>query len=247
MKRLIFCVIVVAIFSGCQKTEGGGGTAKIRGKVFIVDFLNDQSLIPDTIPALEEDIYIKYGTHDIIDDKSITNQNGEYGFDYLRTGNYSIIAYSKVDDGSGKDSAIVKTVEISGKKSTATVENIYLYKAKSGYASITGRLFVKDYNATMQAKTPEDNYYCGGEDVYIQKEGSSDILKKEVTSFDGTFVFSRLAKGKYTIFAYSKDTVPMAGSSKIEFSTIPLPSKLSCTIDSNGQQLVIIPNLIIIK
>jgi len=246
MKRMIFCVIVVAIFSGCQKTEGGGGTSKIRGKVFVIDFLNDQALIPDTISALEEDVYIKYGSHDIIDDKNTTNQNGEYGFDYLRTGTYSIIAYSKSENGSGKDSAIVKTIKISGKKSTANVENIYLYKAKTGYASITGRLFAKDYNATMQPKSPEDNYYSGGEDVYIQKEGSSDIIKKEVTSFDGTFVFSRLAKGKYIVFSYSKDTVPMAGSSKIEFSTIPVPSKFTCTIDSNGQQLIV-PNLIIIK
>lgn len=246
MKRFIFCAIVGAVFSSCQKTEGGGGTAKIRGKVYVIDFFNDQSLIPDTIPALEEDVYIKYGSHDIIDDKNTTNQNGEYGFDYLRTGTYSIIAYSKNENGSGEDSAIVKTIKISGKKSTATVENIYLYKAKTGYASITGRLFAKDYNSTMVPKSPVDNYYSGGEDVYIQKEGSSDIIKKEVTSYDGTFVFSRLSKGKYTVYSYSKDTVPMAGSSKIEFSAIPIPSMVSCTIDSNGQQLNI-PNLIIIK
>ena len=239
MKRLLFFVIVAIVAAGCKKTEGEGGSARIKGKVFVIDFKDDLALKPDTIIASEEDIYIVYGSNDIINDKCTTNDKGEYGFDFLRPGNYSIIAFTKQPEQSGHDSSIVKKVNISGKKSTVEVEDIYINKMKSGYATISGRLFIKDYNALLQPKTPEDSYYAGGEDVYVQKVGSTEILKKETTCYDGTFTFKRLSRGTYKVYAYSKDTIPMSGGKATDFSTIPIPSSISCTIDSIGQQKTI--------
>jgi hypothetical protein len=246
MRQLLFLVVVAIATFGCKKIEGDGGAAKIRGKVYVIDFKDDYSLLPDTMLALEEDIYIKYGSNDVIDDKNTTNQNGEYGFNYLRTGNYSIIAYGKNPEKNGEDTAIVKTIKISSKKGTANVENIYLYKSKTGYASITGHVYAKDYNATMQPKTPEDNYYSGGEDVYLQKVGSTVVLDKQKTSEDGMFVFSHLSKGQYKVYAYSKDTVLMSGSNGNDYSTKPQPSIINCQIETIGQQLQV-SNIVIIK
>jgi len=245
MKRLLLFVIVVISFFGCKKTEGDGGVASVRGHVFVIDFKDDFATKPDTMIASEEDIYIVYGSNEIISDKSTTNETGEYGFDYLRKGNYSIIAYSKIPE-SDVDTSIVKRIKITDKKATVQVENIYLYKAKTGYATITGRLFVKDYNTSMVPKTPVDNYYSGGEDVYLQKDGSSNVLKKEKTSYDGTYVFNRLSRGTYKIYAYSKDTVSLAGGNGNDFSSVPVPSVITCIIDSIGQQKIL-KDLVIIK
>lgn len=239
MKQILFFLVLAIVVVGCKKTEGDGGSANIKGKVYVVDFKDDLALKPDTMLASEEDIYIVYGSNEIINDKSTTNDKGEYGFEYLRPGNYSIIAYSKLPEMKGADTSIVKTVKISDKKATVTVDDIYINKASTGYATISGKLFVKDYNATLKPKTPEDNYYSGGEDIYIQKVGYTDVLKKETTSYDGSFRFKRLSKGTYKIFAYSKDTLPMVGGNGNDFSTVPIPSIVTCTIDSIGQQKII--------
>ena len=246
MKRLLLFSIVAISFLGCKKTEGDGGAASVRGHVFVIDFKDDFATKPDTMIASEEDIYIVYGSNEIISDKSTTNESGEYGFDYLRKGNYSIIAYSKIPE-TDVDTSIVKKIKITDKKATVQVENIYLYKAKTGYATITGRLWVEDYNTSMVPKTPVDHYFCGGENVYIQKVGSVDVLDKETTGLDGYFMFKRLSKGTYKIYAWSKSTTSMGGGNGNDFSSVPIASVITCSIDSIGQQKILSDTLKIIK
>ena len=72
-----------------------------------------------------------------------------------------------------------------------------------GTSEIKGKVYAFDYNAELTVLRSE--YYAPEEDVYIiygDDEIYSDDFK---THFDGSYHFQYLRKGKYTIFAYSKD------------------------------------------
>jgi len=58
-------------------------------------------------------------------------------------------------------------------------------------------------------------YYAPEEDVYIIY-GDDDIYSERTrTNYDGSFIFRNLQKGKYKIFAYSKNLVIPAGTEPI--------------------------------
>ncbi len=74
-----------------------------------------------------------------------------------------------------------------------------------GTSEIVGKLVKINYpdnNLTMI-----DTIVASGEDVYIIY-GENEFYDDDIeTHFDGTFQFKYLNKGKYTVFAYSKDTL----------------------------------------
>lgn len=252
MRHLVFACLCGLLFSACTKTEGEGGAAKVRGKVYIVGYKDDYATTLDTALACDEDVYITYGGNTVIDDKATTNDAGEYGFDYLRPGDYTITTYTYDSIHGNFKMPLVYNINIKGKKDTYTLPDIYIYKefkerkTLKGTAFIYGKVYVKDYNAAMEPKSPVDEYYGGGEDVYLKKIGEPTIIDKVETNYDGEFVFEKVLAGNYEVYVYSKDTVPMAGSSKIEFSTIPLPSKVNCTVLSNSDT-VKVSDIIMIK
>jgi hypothetical protein len=73
-----------------------------------------------------------------------------------------------------------------------------------GQATIEGKVFVLDYNAEMTNKLGE--YYGSDIEVFIIY-GDDKVYSDDFdTHYDGTYVFNHLRAGKYTVFAYSKDT-----------------------------------------
>ena len=100
---LIICAIAFG-FTACEKQSGEGGTSVIEGKVYISNtFQNPTTGEWDTIgePQLDSDkkVYIIYSDdeNDIYDDSFDTHWNGEYKFEYLRKGDYTIYTYAKFD------------------------------------------------------------------------------------------------------------------------------------------------------
>ena len=85
---------------------------------------------------------------------------------------------------------------------------IFLFSCKKdpgegGFASIEGKLFVKNYDATFTLMTSE--YYLPGENVYIIYGEGTEIGNTVKTSYDGSFKFNYLRKGKYKVYAIGKD------------------------------------------
>lgn len=74
-----------------------------------------------------------------------------------------------------------------------------------GTSKITGKINLVEYNDTYSLI--ENNYPAKKKDVYIIYGDNKFYNDKIETQFDGTYEFSFLRKGKYTIFAYSDDTV----------------------------------------
>ena len=99
MNRFFIFLVIIFFLSSCEKEAGEGGTSSIIGSVYeftvIEDLLTNQI---DTIfnwPYAEKDVYIIYSNNenDFYDDKIETNWNGQYRFDFLRKGDYTIFMY----------------------------------------------------------------------------------------------------------------------------------------------------------
>jgi hypothetical protein len=86
---------VTLLFTNCKKEEGEGGKATIKGKVFAKYYNNSFSNLMATDYAPEEDVYIIYGDNESFNDRTRTNYDGTFEFNYLRPGKYTIYVYSK--------------------------------------------------------------------------------------------------------------------------------------------------------
>jgi len=75
---------------------------------------------------------------------------------------------------------------------------------EGGFASISGRLYVKKYDETFTVKVSE--YYMAGETIYIIYGDGTEVGNTVKTSYDGSYVFNFLRKGKYKVYALSKDS-----------------------------------------
>ncbi|GDX52341.1 hypothetical protein LBMAG27_13880 [Bacteroidota bacterium] len=72
-------------------------------------------------------------------------------------------------------------------------------EGQGGTSTIKGKIFVAEYNVF----TPIDSFYSGKVSVYIIYGDNEYFGDKIESSYDGTFEFPYLKKGKYTLFAYS--------------------------------------------
>ena len=105
---------------------------------------------------------------------------------------------------------------------------------EGGLGSITGKVFLREYNSSGVFKS---EYFAPDEKVYIVY-GDHPIYDDETrTHHDGTYKFDYLNKGDYTIFVYSEcDTCSLP--------IIAIEEKV--TIDQRGDQ-VSVPLITITK
>ena len=95
MRNLIVILAIAIGFSACKKEAGEGGSSVIKGKVYkIYTYQTPQGQIDTLYYQLDvgKDIFIIYSDdeNDIYDDSFDTHWNGEYRFEFLRKGNYSL-------------------------------------------------------------------------------------------------------------------------------------------------------------
>jgi len=73
---------------------------------------------------------------------------------------------------------------------------------EGGTSSITGKVWKQDVNSLGQVL---EEFYSADEDVYIMYGNEDDIYDdKFSTSHDGSYTFTNLTLGTYTVFAYSR-------------------------------------------
>tara|TARA_B100000427_G_scaffold252165_1_gene215481 strand:- start:1372 stop:1788 length:417 start_codon:yes stop_codon:yes gene_type:complete len=96
-KAYLLFISALMILPSCTKTPGEGGRASIKGYVETIRRvqLNDPASNPDTIPASDAEVFIIYGDNTSPDDRVFTNPDGDYAFNWLRTGDYTIYVYSE--------------------------------------------------------------------------------------------------------------------------------------------------------
>lgn len=96
--RIIFTFLISTLILGfisCEKQEGPGGTSTIVGKIWVKDYTTDFAVLKAEFWAEEVDVYLIYGNDSIYSDRTKTNYDGSYWFEYLHEGSYTVYAYSR--------------------------------------------------------------------------------------------------------------------------------------------------------
>jgi len=209
MKKFGILVIVFFVILSCNKQEGEGGIASIEGVVMIQNLneLLEKSGTP--LVAQDEDVYISYGDNTTIDDDVTTGPQGQFSFQYLVPGDYTVFAYS--DDtlmfNSTELLPISKQISISKRKEKQKADTILLYKHvdfDDGTSKVSGVVQqVEFYTGTT---IPKPNVYLAqNADVFLKYKNGSRIIERIRTSHDGTFTFSNLIEGSYSVYVLSED------------------------------------------
>ncbi len=221
IKKIVFATTVLLIgittLNSCSKDEGKGGKASIAGYVYKINNEGDIAqaadgsyyFVTDTTAAADEDVFIVYGGgHDeAYDDKTSTNANGYFKFDYLCEGDYTVYALS---DSTIQKSGIYRDLNI-GKSGTHSVSAFYIEDGNnSGRCGAVGKI---------QALYSKNSTYIAGVAlrVYLKNNNTSesDDLRADDT---GTFYFKELQPySSYTIWAESEPT-KNAGLVAVEIS-----------------------------
>lgn len=121
--RLMLSALVLVGLTNCEKDPGEGGTSTIKGKVFVNDYTNVGTLSA-SFYGPEERVYIVYGDNDIYDDDTRTDPDGEYKFEYLQKGSYTVFAYSDCDTCASGTESISLSVEITDKDQVLNLNDL---------------------------------------------------------------------------------------------------------------------------
>ena len=134
-KKIVFLISVMLVFSSCEKSAGEGGTSVINGKVtYFTTSYNAQTSMMDTTyyPKSGKNVYIIYSDNeeDIFNDKTETDWNGNFHFQYLRKGDYTLYTYvdSLVVNSVNYDFPVFRHLNISEKNSTNIIEDFIILK-----------------------------------------------------------------------------------------------------------------------
>ena len=135
MKKILLFITTILALTACEKSPGEGGTSKISGNVtYFTTTFNAQTSNMDTIyyPKASKDVYIIYSDNenDIFDDNTETDWNGNFHFQYLRKGDYTIYTYvdSIVVNTITYDYPIFKHVSITSNNSTNILSDFIIQK-----------------------------------------------------------------------------------------------------------------------
>lgn len=101
---------------------------------------------------------------------------------------------------------------------------------EGGQASITGKVYVLDYNGNCTQL--RDEYYGIDESVYIIAGDDPSYFERVRTGPDGTFWFPYLRKGKYQVYALSENCA-VPGENEAIIKNIEITEKKQNVITEN--------------
>ncbi|MFN8288294.1 MAG: hypothetical protein U0V74_16175 [Chitinophagales bacterium] len=113
--------------SSCAKDPGTGGLASISGRVYAYDY-NTYNELVDSGYLADENVYISYGDHTTVDDNVKTNYNGEFKFEWLQKGDYSLWVYTKCDSCTLGQDYVMQKVTITKRKENAVLPEFVIKK-----------------------------------------------------------------------------------------------------------------------
>lgn len=214
-KAFIAFILCSLFLSNCKKDEGYGGKASIRGVVTELRYNEDFDVFQSARPALEEDVYIEFGSDHFVADNTKTSSDGEFEFQNLLPGKYTIYIYS---DDSTRNSPtkipVKKEITISKNSRIVNIDTLFKFKAvkfDDGTSSISGMVnmiyYINNFQTIREISPAQD------EDVFIVYNNHDYYDLRVRTLYNGRFTATNLIKGHYTVYAYSDD--PSGASEKL--------------------------------
>ena len=204
MKKIIHLLLTLMVMAlmlpSCNKGPGEGGTGTVQGFVKLVHHPDDDyTLTPDTVVAAKTDVFIIYGDEDFFGDDVETNAEGMYQFEYLRSGEYTVFAYSTLP--SGEKVAVSETVELQ-RGAVVKVPTLYIHDGKAyGTSVVKGRVHATYYhNGSYRG----EGWACEHR-VYIRRVGEDIPFDDTRVGPDGYFAFQKLQPGTYEVYTVTQD------------------------------------------
>ncbi len=124
------CILfLITALMSCEKPEGLGGKATIKGNIWTEDWNTTFTVLQSDYASADVEVYIIYGTNTSYSQRIRTNYKGEFSFDFLREGIYQIYVYSKDKTLQAPSGivALVKDITITSKKQSVDLGRIVIY------------------------------------------------------------------------------------------------------------------------
>lgn len=207
--KLIYLVFILCVLLNvaCSQDEGIGGDSTLKGQLIERFYIEDSSVLLYEQECKDADVFILFGQDNTIGEKVETSFSGDFEFNYLWPGNYTIFYYSENKENSKYgDEEILVEVSI-GKGETLDLGQLIVNRTldwNDGNASISGQLTERFYNDDYSILLHEQA--CKDEDVFILFGQDETVGEKVETSHTGAFKFSSLWPGDYKVFYYSENT-----------------------------------------
>lgn len=122
-------VMVIILFS-CQQDEGVGGFHTITGKVVTYEINRNTLDTTYRYGTPDARVYLTYGDNEIFDDDTRTQYDGQYKFEYLFPGFYTVYVYSECLVCPGNAEPVFREVEIEEKKGETVLDSIIIFDYK---------------------------------------------------------------------------------------------------------------------
>lgn len=133
--RTSFAVLAAALaLASCTKQAGEGGAARVKGRVIkeLRLVMTNPGTVVSSYPSPDEEVWIQYGGSVSPDDRVFTNYDGEFEFEFLRRGDYTVYVYSQDTTGAQNVSPdrmpILRTFTIDGRKDEIDLGDITIYE-----------------------------------------------------------------------------------------------------------------------
>ena len=222
MKIAFLAFLLVLLPLSCQKSEGLGGTGSISGTITEQFYNDDYSLLIYEKPAVDEEVYIVFGTNEELGNRERTNDLGQFRFKYLYPGNYRVYFISD-DSSSVLNMDVEKLYELKLDRGEdyklGRLEKLSTLDFDEGTAMIKGVVKVIDYVdlSTYPDLVIEKTYYATEQEVYLTYHNHTFYDERIRTQTGGVFEFGGLIPGKYLIFLYSDDVTGESDKVTLEF------------------------------
>jgi hypothetical protein len=113
---VLLLLVVIFLFSNCEKVEGVGGNSSISGRVIYKVYNSNFTTFRGAVPAKDEDVFILYGNSQGVSNRERTDFEGDFIFRYLYPGKYTIFLYGKDSTRTALDGLEVVMFEVDLKK-----------------------------------------------------------------------------------------------------------------------------------
>lgn len=222
MKSLLFLWILVLLPLSCQKDEGVGGTGSISGTIVEQFYNDDFSLLIHEKPAVDEEVFIVFGSNEELGNRVRTNNLGQFRFKYLYAGDYQVYFISG-DSTSALNMDVEKLYALELERGEdhelGILEKLKTLDFDEGTAMIKGVVKVIDYVdlSSYPNLVIEKTYFATEQEIYLTYNRHTYYDERIRTQTGGYFEFGGLIPGEYKVFLYSDDVTEESDKVTVEF------------------------------
>jgi hypothetical protein len=222
MKIVFLSFLMVLLPLSCQKSEGLGGTGSIAGTITEQFYNDDYSLLIYEKPAVDEEVYIVFGSSKELGNRVRTNNMGQFRFKFLYPGNYQVYFISG-DSTAELNMDVEKLYELELERGEeldlGRLNKLTTLDFDDGTALIKGVVKVIDYVdlSTWPNLVVDRTYYATEQEVYLTYNKHTFYDERIRTQTGGVFEFGGLIPGNYLVFLYSDDVTGESDKVTLEF------------------------------